>query len=112
MSDYQYPFTTERSSLLNTETFRNLLGSALEHSSKSVIILSAYVKKIGVNWLKEKIGNKNIKCTIVTRWNKGDLAQGSSDLECYSLAKLMAGHLKFCKIFMQKSCWLIMITYL
>ncbi len=87
MSDYQYPFTTERSSLLNTETFRNLLGSALENSSKSVIILSAYVKKIGVNWLKEKIGNKNIKCTIVTRWNKGDLAQGSSDLECYSLAK-------------------------
>ena len=87
MSEYQYPFTTERSSLLNTETFRNLLGSALENSSKSVIILSAYVKKIGVNWLKEKIGNKNIKCTIVTRWNKGDLAQGSSDLECYSLAK-------------------------
>ena len=30
MSDYQYPFSTERSSLLNTETFRNLLGSALE----------------------------------------------------------------------------------
>ena len=87
MSDYQYPFSTDRSSLLNTETFRNLFGSALENSSKSVIILSAYVKKIGVNWLKEKIGNKNIKCTIVTRWNKGDLAQGSSDLECYSLAK-------------------------
>ena len=87
MSEYKYPFSTERSSLLNTETFRNLLGSALENSSKSVIILSAYVKKIGVNWLKEKIGNKNIECTIVTRWNKGDLAQGSSDLECYSLAK-------------------------
>ena len=87
MSNYQYPFSTGRSSLLNTETFRNLFGSALENSSKSVIILSAYVKKIGIIWLKEKIGNKNIKCTIVTRWNKGDLAQGASDLECYSLAK-------------------------
>jgi len=82
-----FPFTTERSSLLNTETFRNLLGSALEKSQKSVIILSAYVKSVGVNWLKDKIINKNVKCTIVTRWNKGDLAQGSSDLECYSLAK-------------------------
>ena len=82
-----YPFSTERSSLLNTETFRNLLGNALENSSKSVIILSAYVKKIGINWLKEKIVNKNVKCTIVTRWNKGDLAQGSSDLECYSEAR-------------------------
>ena len=82
-----FPFSTARSSLLNTETFRNLLGNALENSTKSVIILSAYVKAIGVKWLKEKIGEKDIKCTIVARWDKGDLAQGSSDLECYSLAK-------------------------
>ena len=82
-----FPFSTERSSLLNTETFRNLLGNALEKSQKSVIILSAYVKSVGVNWLKDKIINKNVKCTIVTRWNNGDLVQGSSDLECYYLAK-------------------------
>ena len=82
-----FPFSTARSSLLNTETFRNLLGNALENSTKSVIILSAYVKAIGVDWLKEKIGEKDIKCTIVARWDKGDLAQGSSDLECYYLAK-------------------------
>ena len=82
-----FPFSTARSSLLNTETFRNLLGNALENSTMSVIILSAYVKAIGVDWLKEKIGEKDIKCTIVARWDKGDLAQGSSDLECYYLAK-------------------------
>ena len=82
-----FSFSTARSSLLNTETFRNLLGNALENSTKSVVILSAYVKAIGVDWLKEKIGEKDIKCTIVARWDKGDLAQGSSDLECYSLAK-------------------------
>ena len=82
-----FPFSTARSSLLNTETFRNLLAKALENSTKSVIILSAYVKTVGVKWLKEKIGEKNIRCTIVTRWNNGDLAQGSSDLECYHLAK-------------------------
>ena len=82
-----FPFSTARSSLLNTETFRNLLGHALENSTKSVIILSAYVKTVGVNWLKEKIGDKKIKCTIVARWNNGDLSQGSSDLECYHLAK-------------------------
>ena len=82
-----FPFSTARSSLLNTETFRNLLGNALENSTKSVIILSAYVKTVGVKWLKEKIGEKDIKCTIITRWNNGDLAQGSSDLECYYLAR-------------------------
>jgi len=83
----EFPFSTARSSLLNTETFRNLLGNALQNSNKSVIILSAYVKEIGVKWLTKKIKNKNIKCTIVTRWNKGDLAQGASDLGCYALAK-------------------------
>ena len=82
-----FPFSTERSSLLNTETFRNLLGSSLENSKNSVIILSAYIKSVGMEWLKEKIVNKDVKCTIVTRWNNGDLAQGSSDLECYYLAK-------------------------
>ena len=82
-----FPFTTERSSLLNTETFRNLLGNALEKSQKSVIVLSAYVKLVGVNWLKDKIINTNVECPIVTRWNNGDLAQGSSDLERYYLAK-------------------------
>ena len=87
MSEYQFPFSTSRSSLLNTETFRNLLGNALENSSKSVIILSAYVKTVGVDWIKEKIGNRNIKCSIVARWNNGDLAHGSSDLECYHIAK-------------------------
>ena len=82
-----FPFSTARSSLLNTETFRNLLADALSNSTKSVIILSAYIKIVGVKWLKEKIGEKNINCTLVTRWNNGDLAQGSSDLECYYLAK-------------------------
>ena len=54
-----FPFSTARSSLLNTETFRNLLGNALENSTKSVIILSAYVKTVGVNWLKEKISDNH-----------------------------------------------------
>ena len=82
-----YPFSTERSSLLGTETFRNLLGEALKDAKKSVVVLSAYVKSVGIKWLQEKLQGKDVKCTIITRWTKGDLAQGSSDLECYDLAK-------------------------
>ena len=85
--EHLYPFSTDRSSLLGTETFRNLLGKALKESKKSVVVLSAYVKSIGVRWLQEQLQGKDIKCTIITRWTKGDLAQGSSDLECYDLAK-------------------------
>ena len=89
-----YPFGTERSSLLGTEAFRNLLGEALKNAKKSVVVLSAYITSTGIKWLEEQLLNKNIKCTVVTRWNKGDLAQGSSDLDCYELAKKNNWHFK------------------
>ena len=82
-----YPFSTERTSLLGTEAFRNLLGEAVKSSKKFVVVLSAYITSIGIKWLEEKINNKDINCTIVSRWNKKDLAQGSSDIDCYQLAK-------------------------
>ena len=85
--EHLYPFSTDRSSLLGTETFRNLLGEALKDAKKSVVVLSAYVKSVGIKWLQEQLQGKDVKCTIITRWTKGDLAQGSSDLECYDLAK-------------------------
>ena len=87
MSDYQYPLSTGRSNILGTEAFRNFLGQSLERANDEVIILSAFVKAIGIQWLEEKLKNKNVKCTIISRWKKSDLAEGSSDLECYQLSK-------------------------
>ena len=83
----QFPFSTERSNLLGTEAFRNLLGESLRSANSSVTILSAYIKVVGIEWLKEQLKGKSVNCTIIARWEKGDLAQGSSDLECYTLAK-------------------------
>jgi len=82
-----YPFSTERTGLLGTETFRNLLGEAIKNSKKSIVVLSAYITTTGIKWLEEQINNKEINCTVVSRWNKKDLAQGSSDIACYDLAK-------------------------
>ena len=87
MSDYQYPLSTGRSNILGTEAFRNLLAKSLSKAEKEVTILSAYVKVIGVEWLKDNLTNQNIKCTIIARWDKGDIAQGSSDLDCYKICK-------------------------
>ena len=81
MSEYQYPLSTDRSNILGTEAFRNLLAKSLSKAEKEVTILSAYVKVIGVEWLKENLTNENIKCVIIARWDKGDIAQGSSDLD-------------------------------
>lgn len=87
MSEHEYPLSTGRSNILGTEAFRDLLGQSLEKAKDEIIILSAYVKKVGVEWLIEKISKKEINCTIISRWDKGDLAQSSSDIECYQLCK-------------------------
>jgi hypothetical protein len=97
MSDYQYPLSTGRSNILGTEAFRDLLGQSLEKAKDEIIILSAYVKKVGVEWLIEKLINKKIKCTIISRWDKSDLAQGSSDIECYELCKINKWQFKILK---------------
>lgn len=86
MNNY-YQFSTERTSLLGTEAFRNLVAEAIKESKKSITVLSAYITITGIKWLEEQINNKKINCTVVTRWNKQDLAQGSSDINCYDLAK-------------------------
>ena len=83
----EYPLSVSRSNILGTEAFRNLLGESLKFSKKRIVILSAYVKKIGIDWLKEQLNEKKINCTIISRWQKGDLATGSSDLECYTHCK-------------------------
>ncbi len=43
--EHLYPFSTDRSSLLGTETFRNLLGEALKKSKKSVVEVHVEEKK-------------------------------------------------------------------
>lgn len=83
----EYPFSLERSNLLGTEAFRNLLGESLSDAKEQVIIFTAYIKTIGVEWLEKQLTNKNVKCVLVSRWEKSDLAQGSSDLECYEICK-------------------------
>jgi len=35
----------------------------------------------------DNFSKNKIKCTIIARWNNGDLVQGSSDLECYEVCK-------------------------
>ena len=97
MSDYQYPLSTGRSNILGTEAFRDLLGQSLEEAKEEIIILSAYVKKVGVEWLIKKLKKKEIKCTIISRWDKSDIAQGSSDIECYELCKSNKWHFKILK---------------
>ena len=87
MSEYEYPLNTGRSNILGTEAFRNLLGQSLDKAKEQIIILSAFVKIKGINWLVDKISKEKISCTIISKWDHSDIAQGASDLECYEISK-------------------------
>ena len=87
MSEYEYPLSTGRSNILGTEAFRNLLGQSLDKAKEQIIILSAFVKIKGINWLVDKISKEKISCTIISKWDHSDIAQGASDLECYEICK-------------------------
>lgn len=87
MSEHQYPLTTGRSNILGTEAFRNLLGNSLENAKEEIVILSAFVKIKGINWLVDKVSKQKINCTIISKWDHSDIAQGASDLECYEICK-------------------------
>ena len=97
MSDYQYPLSTGRSNILGTEAFRNLLGQSLLEAKKEVVILSAFITLEGINWLNDNFSKNKIKCTIIARWKNTDLAQGSSDLECYKVCKKNGWNFKILK---------------
>ena len=54
-----YPFGTERSSLLGTEAFRNLLGEALKNSKKCSGPKSPRIRREQVLGLPGKIRKKS-----------------------------------------------------
>ena len=84
---YDFSLTTERSSLLGTESFRDHFSKALQNSQQHIYILSGYVKSNGVQWLKKELGERDIPCTIVAQWTPQNLIEGSCDLESYAIAK-------------------------
>ena len=85
----------QRSELLGTELFRQNLGEALRNIKNEIIIISAFIKLSGINWLVENIGSKNIKCQIMGRFSASDLVNGSSDLDIYKILSEKNWELKF-----------------
>ena len=84
---YDFSLTTERSSLLGTESFRDHFSKSLQNSQQHIYVLSGYVKSSGVQWLKNELKERNIPCTIVAQWTPQNLIEGSCDLESYLIAQ-------------------------
>ena len=86
MNSRELPFSTSRTSLLGTETFRDLVARELNNAKEEIVLISAFITKTGMEWFEDQIKNKNIKCTIIARWKGSDLHSGSSDLISYEIA--------------------------
>ena len=84
---YDFSLSTERTSLIGTETFRDHFVNSLKLSKNRIQILSGYVNVNGIRWLEKQLDNKSINVTIVTQWNEQNLIDGSCDLESYIISK-------------------------
>ncbi len=76
----------ERTPLLSTEALRNHLGELLARPPAKLLIVSAYVTKVGVDWLLQQTSGATINCDIVARWSPNDLLSGASDVEGCAMA--------------------------
>jgi PLD-like domain len=75
-----------RTALLGTEALRNHLATILSHNPARLLIVSAYVTRLGVEWLEQSLGDNAVECDIVARWSPNDLIVGASDVEACAIA--------------------------
>ena len=70
---------------LSSDFTSELLG-AINSSTKSIIVCSAYVKSKALKSLLAGMKD-NVDLKVIARWEKGDLVFGSSDLEVYEICR-------------------------
>jgi len=52
MSNSPLAFATNRTSLLGTETFRDIVARELNNAKEDVILISAFITKTGIEWFE------------------------------------------------------------
>ena len=84
----------ERSPILDQSEYRKQIKKKTIDAQKELVVISAFVKIIGLKWL-ETIIPKNIKVTLISRFSPQDILMGSSDLEIYEICKKNNWKFKF-----------------
>lgn len=76
---------SERSPIIATEAYRFALAERLRASTKSCLIISAYLTADGLRWMADCLP-PTVTVSILARWDAADLAAGASDTAAYWLA--------------------------
>src|SRR5690606_35683455 len=78
---------------LPTEGYRFALAERLRKSSKSCLIVSAYLTVGGLEWICSALP-AGVHVSILTRWRAGDLVSGSSDIKSFWYANSRGWHFR------------------
>lgn len=87
MQNKIFTFNSNRSPILNSIQLQKYFEETLNNCKKEIIICSAFITMNGINWLYKNLKDKNIKCRVISRWDRADLLSKVSDIEVYNFCK-------------------------
>lgn len=87
MQNKIFTFNSNRSPILNSIQLQKYFEETLNNCKKEIIICSAFITMNGINWLYKNLKDKNIKCRVISRWDRSDLLSKVSDIEVYNFCK-------------------------
>lgn len=82
-----FTFNSNRSPILNSVQLQKYFKECLKNCQKEIIVCSAFITIRGIEWFYNNLQNKDIKCRVISRWNRGDLLSKVSDIEVYNFCK-------------------------
>ena len=87
MQRKNFTFNSSRSPILNSVQLQNYFRECLKHCKNEIIVCSAFITMIGIDWFYKNLDNKKVKCRVISRWDRGDLLSKVSDIEVYNFCK-------------------------
>ena len=82
-----FTFNSNRSPILNSVQLQKYFKECLKNCQEEIIVCSAFITIRGIEWFYNNLQNKDIKCRVISRWNRGDLLSKVSDIEVYNFCK-------------------------
>ena len=82
-----FTFNSSRSPILNSIKLQKYFTECLKNCKVEIIVCSAFITMRGIEWFYNNLKNKDVKCRVISRWDRGDLLAKVSDIEVYNFCK-------------------------
>ena len=82
-----FTFNSNRSPILNSIKLQKYFSECLKNCKDEIILCSAFITMKGIEWFYNNLKNKDVKCRVISRWDRGDLLSKVSDIEVYNFCK-------------------------